>query len=131
MDSFDLRKFAPPAGVKVILASGQSYLFPGDPDTDDVARMLRLEDELDSADGVELARLLEEAKCLVRKLALQTDAGQDVDAMRVNSSELVIVFALLLHGTSVAEAVAARLAPPADDSGDGDGGAAGGGSPLA
>lgn len=101
-DSFDLRRFAPPAGVTVTLASGQTYRFPGDPDTDDVARMLRLEAELDDAGGVELADRLAEAKDLVKKMATQADPGQDVDGMRIGSAELVVVFALLMHGETVA-----------------------------
>ena len=108
-DALDLRQFAPPAGVTVTLASGQSYTFPGDPDTDDVARMLRLEEAMSDTDGLELAENIEEAKGIISRMALQADPSQDVAAMKVGSSELVILFALLLHGATVADAVGRAL----------------------
>lgn len=108
-DSFDLTRFAPPTGVTITLRSQQRLRFPGDPDVDDVAVMLRLEEQINDAAGVALADRLTEAKETLKRLALAADPKQDVDELKVGTEEILVIFALLVHGSTVAEAVGAAI----------------------
>lgn len=130
--AFDLSAFAPAATVEVTFKRGGTIVFPGDPSTDDVARMLRLEQEIEVAESVELADLLDQGKDLLAKMAREVDPAQDVKAVEIGGSELCIVFALLLHGETVATAVAAALTvdPDEDEDRERDGDPAEGGAPF-
>lgn len=104
-DAFDLGRFAPPTGVTVAMRNEKTYRFPGDPDVDDVAVMLRLETQIRDAEGADLADVLIEGKETLKRLILSIDPEQDVDALKVGPEEMLVLFALLVHGSSVAEAV--------------------------
>lgn len=108
-DAFDLNRFSPPTGVTVTLRNGGSYRFPGDPDVDDVAVMLRLESDINDKAGPELADTLQEGKETLRRLILSADPSQDVSGLKVGPEEMLVLFALLVHGSTVAEAVGAAI----------------------
>lgn len=104
-DAFDLARFAPPTGLTVSLRNGRRYRFPGDPDVDDVAVMLRLETAIQDKSGADLAEVLLEGKETLKRLILAADASQDVSDLKIGPEEMLVVFALLVHGSTVAEAV--------------------------
>lgn len=104
-DAFDLKRFAPPTGVTVEFRDGQTFRFPGDPDVDDVAIMLRLEQEIQGESGDDLAATLTEGKATLKRLILEADPSQDPSRLKVGPEEMLVVVALLVHGATVAEAV--------------------------
>lgn len=108
-EAFDLSRFSPPTGVTVAFRNGGSYRFPGDPDVDDVAVMLRLEGDINDKAGPGLADALQEGKETLRRLILSADPSQDVSGLKVGPEEMLVVFALLVHGSTVAEAVGAAI----------------------
>lgn len=107
--TFDMRRFAPPTGVTVAFRNGTSFRLPGDPDVDDVAIMLRLETEINEKNGVELGSVLTEGKETLKRLILTADPEQDVSKLRVGPEEMLVIFALLVHGSTVAEAVGVAI----------------------
>lgn len=106
MDAFDLRRFAPPRDTTFTLSQhgDQQFKVPGDPDVDDVATMLRIEGVIrGEGDDDELGAALQEGKQLL--LRLIRDRQPNVEEIRIGAQELTIVFALIVHGPSVARAV--------------------------
>jgi hypothetical protein len=139
---FDLRRFAPPDETTFTLRKHGDEVFAvdGDPDVDDVAQMLRIENVVRGIDEGDSAAALAEGKALL--LRLVRDCRPDVTEMRIGPQELIVIFSLIVKGPSVAEAVmeaitasnleaAAARTPDGellDDGAGGDGDA--GGAPL-
>ena len=116
--TFDLRRFAPPTGVTVEFRDGAKFRFPGDADVDDVAIMLRLEEEINALSGVELAKVLVEGKETLKRMILAADPAQDVSVLKVGPEEMLVIFALLVHGSTVAEAVGVAITAHNTDNGE-------------
>lgn len=118
--AFDLDQFAPaPVNISV---RGVPFRLNGDPDVDVVARMLRIEDGIRDAEGVEATvKAVQEAKLLLIELIHDIDDTQDVSALKLNTQDVMTLFALVLHGSSVAAVVAEAIAQPSQAVGeDGD-----------
>jgi len=116
---FDLRRFAPPAETTFTLARSGDHVYAvaGDVELDDVATMLRIENVVRGREDGDPAEALVEGKALL--LRLIKECQPDVDDIRIGAQELIVVFALIVHGPSVAEAVmesitAANAADQAD-----------------
>lgn len=102
---FDLRRFAPPAETTFMLRKhgDQVFAVDGDPEVDDVARMLRIENVVRGLEEGDAAEALSEGKALL--LRMVRECQPDVDALKVGPQELIIIFALIVKGPTVAEAV--------------------------
>lgn len=109
MSAFDLDKFAP-APTRFTLR-GRDYQVDGDPDVDTVARMLRIEEKIGgSSTPDEMAAALQEGRDVLLELVRERDP--EVAELKIGSQQLLVVFSLIVHGPSVADAVAAAIAPP-------------------
>lgn len=111
MDAFDLDAFAP---RKITFkARGIEYCVSGDPDVDVVAQMLRIENTMGAADDVEASvSATQEGKELIVEMILDFDQTQDISKLKVGPQDVALIFALILHGSSVAAAVAQALTNP-------------------
>lgn len=108
-DAFDLDRFAP-RPTKFTL-KGREYRVSGDPDVDVVARMLRVEDAIrQSGDSRETVEAVEEGRDLLLEMVQEQDP--DVTELKLGTTQLLVVFALIIHGPSVAAAVLAAIANP-------------------
>jgi hypothetical protein len=89
---------------------------------DVVAKMLRLETAIGDSDGAdETVEHVQEAKKLLIGLLLDHDPAQDVSEFKVTGPDVLLLFALIMHGSSVAAAVAEAItqaAPGAAGAGD-------------
>lgn len=120
-DAFDLDQFAPPP-VRFKL-DGHVYTVSGDVDVDRVARMLRVETAIEEADGIEeTVAAVREGRELLLEMIRERDP--DVDEISIGSQALLVTFALILHGSSVAAAVAEAISQPQAGGGDGEPGVA-------
>ena len=141
-DAFDLDVFAPRA-ISFTLR-GKGYAVSGDPDVDVVALMLRIEEQIKDSETVdETVSAVQEGKQLLIEMISEHDPSQDVTAFKVGSQDVLLLFALVMHGSSVAAAVAEAItqATPGGSDGenavttrenaDGEGAEGGDGSPLA
>lgn len=106
---FDLRRFAPPAETTFQLKKhgDQVFAVDGDPDVDDVARMLRIENVVRGIDEGDSAEALIEGKRLL--LRMVQECQPEVTEMRIGPQELIVVFSLIVKGPTVAEAVMASI----------------------
>lgn len=110
MSAFDLDEFAPPPIVFKL--GGREYRINGDVDVDVVARMLRIETAISDADGTEeTIAAVREGRDLI--LELVHDADPSVTELKIGTQALLILFTRIVHGSSVAAAVAEAIAPPA------------------
>jgi len=102
---FDLRRFAPPAETTFTLRKHGDHVFAvdGDPEVDDVAVMLRIENVVRGIDEGDPVEALTEGKALL--LRMIQDCQPEVVELKIGPQELVVVFALIVKGPSVAEAV--------------------------
>jgi hypothetical protein len=102
---FGLRRFAPPDETTFTLRKHGDEVFAvdGDPDVDDVAQMLRIENIVRGIDEGDSAAALTEGKALL--LRLVRECRPDVTEMRIGPQELIVIFSLIVKGPSVAEAV--------------------------
>jgi hypothetical protein len=117
VSAFDLDRFAPP-DIRFKL-DGREYVVDGDPDVDVIAKLLRIEEQIrESSSESEMAAGLQEGRDLVVEMLRQRDAN--IGEIRIGMSRLLQVFALIVHGPSVAEAVARAVSPSALGTGDGD-----------
>lgn len=115
MSSFDLDKFAP-APIRFTYRGVPRSVF-GDPDTDQVARMLRIETQLEEADGIEETLAVVQEGCdLLNEMVHDFDPGQE--PVKLGARALLTVYALILHGSSVAAAVAEAICQPDKAAGD-------------
>jgi hypothetical protein len=112
VSAFDLDKFAPPPIVFKL--GGREYRINGDVDVDVVARMLRIETAISDAGGTEeTIAAVREGRDLI--LELVHDADPSVTEMKIGTQALMILFTRIVHGSSVAAAVAEAIAPPAPE----------------
>jgi hypothetical protein len=102
---FDLRRFAPPAETTFTLRKHGDFVFrvDGDPEVDDVAVMLRIENVVRGIEEGNAAEALTEGKQLL--LRMVRECQPDVEEIKVGPQELIILFALIVKGPTVAEAV--------------------------
>lgn len=111
--AFDLDQFAPaPVKFKLLDRTTREkveYAIDGDPDIDLVARMLRIEDQLEGDDTAVSAAL--EGRDLI--LELVKVRRPDVTELKMSPREILSVFYLLIRGEEVAAAVASALSQPA------------------
>lgn len=110
--AFDLDKFAPPP-VRFTFRDRATleeveYVVDGDPDIDLVARMLRIEDQLEEDETAVAAAF--EGRDLI--LELVRVRQPDVDELKMSPREILTVFYLLIRGEGVAAAVATSLSRP-------------------
>jgi len=119
-DAFDLDVFAPRA-ISFTLR-GKGYAVSGDPDVDVVALMLRIEEQIKDSETVdETVSAVQEGKQLLIEMISEHDPSQDVSAFKVGSQDVLLLFALIMHGSSVAAAVAEAItqaAPGGSEAGD-------------
>lgn len=116
--AFDLDSFAPPPVSFTF--RGQTWTVFGDPVTDQITRMLRIETALSEADGID-----ETLDVVAEGCKILTDLAHDYDAdqpdVQLSAQALLVTFALILHGSSVAAAVAEAISRPTqggDDAGN-------------
>jgi hypothetical protein len=104
-DAFDLNRFAGPEDVafKLRKHGDHEFVVEADPDVDDVARMLRIENVVRGREEGEIEAALVEGKQLLLRMIRQRDP--DFSELRIGSQELVVVFSLIVHGDTVAAAV--------------------------
>lgn len=125
--AFDLDQFAP---ADVTFAQTRkkvtrTYRLNGDPDVDVVARMLRIEDAIRDAEGIDATVVaIQEAKKLIVELIHDTDDSQDVSELKLNTQDVMTLFALVLHGSSVASVVAQAISQPGQGDDDDENGVA-------
>jgi hypothetical protein len=102
---FDLRRFAPPAVTTFTLTRGGDtvYAVPGDPEVDDVATMLRIENVVRGIEEGDAVEALTEGKALL--LRMVQECQPEVESIKVGPQELIVLFALIVKGPTVAEAV--------------------------
>lgn len=106
-EAFDLESFAPPDTIKFRLRKhgDHEFVIDGDPDTGDVALMLRIEEQMRSADNEADAVLAaDEGKSVL--LRLVQERQPEITELKVGMQEVLVVFSLIIRGSSVAEAVA-------------------------
>lgn len=118
--AYDLSRFAPPDVTFTIRQrvgdeiEDREFRVPGDPDSEIVVQMLRLEREVKGIDE-SLRRpdeAIVEARNLLIDLIRERDPAFDPDAeprFRIGSAQILIVFALITGGASVADATAEAL----------------------
>jgi hypothetical protein len=138
-DAFSLENFAPALTTKFKLAKHPDVVFEvdGDPDTGEVVQLLKFE-QRQEAIGDEIQRVTTEQEpgWEVRFGELQMEGAESADEakayllsliqkhqpevtkLRCGSEELSIVFALILHGSSVASVVASRISNTAGGADD-------------
>jgi len=118
--AFDLDQFAP-AAVDFTLRK-VTYVLDGDPDVDVVARMLRIEDSIREAsvgnDTDAIVAAVQEGKKLIVELMLAADVDQDLSGLKLNTQQVMTLFALVLHGGSVAAVVAEAISMPTQEVGE-------------
>lgn len=105
MSAFDLRNFAPAPDVTFMLRKHGDHVFAvdADPDVDDIARMLRIENAIRRGeDGEPEAAMLEGKQMLLQMIQ---ERQPDVTDLRIGGQEIVVIFSLILHGDTVAQAV--------------------------
>lgn len=120
-DAFDLDVFAP-APIRFKLRK-REYRLGADPDVDVVAKMLRLETAIEEADSAdETVTVVQEAKALLVERMLDFDPSQDLTAFKVSGPDVLLLFALIMHGSSVAAAVAEAITQSTPGGSDGEGG---------
>jgi hypothetical protein len=106
---FSIDRFAPAdATFKLTKHGDHVFTVDGDPDVDVVARMFRIEESLQSS-APEGDTSLGDAAIEGRQLLLELIQEKDPDfagPLKVGLSELLVIFSLILRGTSVADAVA-------------------------
>jgi hypothetical protein len=102
---FDLSRFAPNPLFTFKLRNGETYSCSADPDVDEVARMLRIESVLNGGEEGDVGEHLREAKEILVALIKQVTPDRELAGFTIGSQEIAVVFAALLHGESVAEAV--------------------------
>jgi hypothetical protein len=107
--AFDMREFAPPREAMFTLRNGETYKVSGDPDVNDVALLLRIEDEIQDKEAGELAVALDEGKATLVALIQACEPDRDLTDFRIGPEEMLLVFAYICHGPSVAAAVAAGV----------------------
>lgn len=112
MGAFDLNRFAPPETATFRLRNGQSYTVLADPDVGQVARMLRIENVIRGREEGDIGAALLEGKELVVELIRDVDGDADVSKLAIGIQEMLVVFTLLVHGESVAEAVLEAVSLP-------------------
>lgn len=124
--AFDLDVFAP-VPVSFTVTENEvkkTYQLNGDPDVDVVARMLRIEDAIGESskqgDVNEIVAHVQEGKQLIVELILSADASQDVSLLDLNTQGVMTLFALVMHGGSVAAAVAEAISRPTLEGAEGD-----------
>lgn len=102
---FDLRRFAPPAETTFTLRKHGDHVFAvdGDPEVDDVAVMLRIENVVRGIEEGDPVEALTEGKALL--LRMIQDCQPETVELKVGPQELVVLFALIVKGPTVAEAV--------------------------
>lgn len=109
MGAFDLDQFAPPP-VSFKLHD-RVYTINGDVDVDVVARMLRIETAISEADGTEeTVEAVREGRELLLEMIREREP--DVAELKIGAQALLVTFALILHGSSVAAAVAEAISQP-------------------
>jgi hypothetical protein len=125
---FDLSRFAPNPLFEFKL-HGRTYSCTSDPDVDQVARMLRIEQTLQDG-GEEMAASMVEGKQLLLDLIRDANPEADLENFRIGARQLLGIFAAITHGESVAQAVleaisnleaeqaAAEAPEPAGETGD-------------
>jgi len=116
-DAYDLDAFAPsPVTFKI---RDVEWRVDSDPDVDVVARMLRIENEVQEAEGVDATvAATQEGKRLIQEMVRDFDPAQDTDALKMGAQDVLLVFALIMHGSSVAEAVARAMSSASQDGGE-------------
>jgi hypothetical protein len=111
---FALERFAP-SDVTFTLAKHPDVTFKvdGDPDVDTIARMYRIEEALqEGADTeAELAAAALEGRDLILEMVLEKDPGF-VGPLRMGLNDVLVVFSLILRGSTVAQAVAEAILAP-------------------
>lgn len=103
---FDLNRFAGPEDVRFRLRKHGDHLFvvDADPDVDDVARMLRIENVIRGREeDADVEAALVEGKQMLLRMIRERDP--DFGELRIGSQELIVVFSLIVHGDTVAAAV--------------------------
>jgi hypothetical protein len=109
LSAFDLDRFAPPPIVFKL--GGRTYRINGDVDVDVVARMLRIETAITDAESTEeTIEAVREGRDLIVELC--RDSGEDVADFKIGTQALLILFTRIVHGSSVAAAVAEAISPP-------------------
>jgi hypothetical protein len=109
VSAFDLDRFAPPPIVFKL--GGRTYRINGDVDVDVVARMLRIETAITDAESTEeTIEAVREGRDLIVELC--RDSGEDVADFKIGTQALLILFTRIVHGSSVAAAVAEAISPP-------------------
>ncbi len=122
----DLESFAPNPYVEFKLrTTGETYRCLSDPDVDQVARMLRIEETMHNAETTEdMVAAMAEGKQLLVELIQDADPDRDVSGLKVGGTQILAVFNGIMHGESVAQAVMRGIAaetpdaPPDDESDD-------------
>lgn len=111
---FSLQRFAPEDVTFTLRKHGDhTFRIDSDPDVDVVARMFRIEEQLQTAES---EPLVGEAALEARDLLLELIQEKDPEfagPLKIGLSEITIVFSLILRGTSVAAAVADAILAPA------------------
>lgn len=120
-DAFDLDVFAPRAIS--FTREKITYWLSGDPDVDVVAQMLRIEGQVrDSEEVEETVAAVQEGKKLLIQMISRHDPAQDVSGFTVSATDVTLLFALIMHGSSVAAAVAEAITQATPGGADGEGG---------
>lgn len=103
--AFDLRNFAPPRDVEFQLRKHPEQIFvvDADPDVDLVARMLRLENVIRGREEGDIEDAFVEGKKIL--LALIQERQPEITDIKVGGQEVTVLFSLILHGDTVAQAV--------------------------
>lgn len=113
-DAYDLDAFAPrPITFKI---RDVEWRIDSDPDVDVVARMLRIENEIQEAEGIDATvASTQEGKQLLLEMIRDFDPGQVTDGLKLGAQDVLLIFALIMHGSSVAEAVARAMSSSSQD----------------
>lgn len=112
---FDLARFAPNPYFEFIMAGTTTYRVLADPDVDQVARMLRIEQTIQTP-GMEMADAMVEGKQLLMEMIRDATPDVDLSGFTVGGQQLLAIFAGVMYGESVAQAVLEGIAAETPDS---------------
>lgn len=122
---FDLERFAPNPYFEFRLRN-ETFRCLADPDVDQVARMLRIEQTIQTP-GSEMADAMVEGKQLLIELIQDATPDADLSEFKIGGQQLLAIFAGIMYGESVAQAVMEGIAAETPDAAPEDGSGAPGG----